>query len=393
MEKRLTSEIKQFIRDHLHENPTTLLLKKTVLSPEDLKTAVHQIFCRKKYKYKLPEWCDNEDILFPPTLSMEQCSSEYTAKRKASIIGSGNTFIDLTGGFGVDTFYISHHFKNATHIERNQELSTLVSKNFYLLNKDIQCVHSDGMSFLQKEKTIYDALLVDPARRHDIKGKVYLLEDCEPNIIEIQDQLLSKAGTVYVKLSPMLDIHSVKVKLKNITDLYVIAYRNEVKELFCKMAPNNEKELTTHAINIQHDGQYSEDFSTKEQKEAIIANKLEEYIYEPNKAILKAGIQDTLSCTFQLNKLHPFSHIYTSSKLHLSFPGRVLSLIDHAKAQAKAIKTLVPEQKANVLIRNFPGSANALASKLKLKDGGTKYIIGTTLWTNEKRLLICERVK
>lgn len=378
---------------HRGENPTTLLLKKSSLSSEELKFAVHQIFCRKKFKQKLPEWIDNENLIFPSTLSMEQCSSEYTAKKKAEIIGGGDSFIDLTGGFGVDTFYISQHFKKSIHIEKNPELSDLVAHNFQSLKTNIKAICEDGISFLQKQKTQYDALYIDPARRHDKKGKVYLLEDCEPNIINIQEQLLSKSKNVYVKLSPMLDIHSILCSLKQVSDLYVIAYRNEVKELFCRMSTNSKESTTIHAIDIHRDGSYSEDFQSSQDLEPTITSELEDYIYEPNKAILKAGIQDSLSKDFEIKKIHPFSHIYTSKKLHLSFPGRVLSLKHHTKAQAKFIKPYIPNMKANVLIRNFPGSANALASKLKLKDGGHIYVIGTTLWNGEKRALICERVK
>lgn len=393
MEKRLTSEIKQFIRAHFNENPTSLLFKKTALESEDLKTAVHQIFCRKKYKHKLPEWCDREDLLFPPTLSMEQCSSEYTAKKKANIIEKGQFFIDITGGLGVDSFYISKNFQKSIHVEKNKELAYIAYQNLKALNANIEAIHDDGVLFLDKQETIYDALLIDPARRHGSKGKVYLLEDCEPNVLDIEEKLLTKATNVYIKLSPMLDIHVILEKLKNTSDIYVIAYRNEVKELFCKITSDFKQFPTIHAINIHREGRYSEDFCATIKSTPTIASKLEKYIYEPNKAILKADIQDSLSTKYRINKIHPFSHIYTSDKLHLSFPGRVLLLKHSTKAQAKALKSIIPEQKANVLIRNFPESANTLANKLKLKDGGSLYVIGTTLWTDEKRILICERVK
>lgn len=374
----LNIEIQEFINNYLDSDTTALLFKKSPFPDVDIKELVEQIEAKKKCKYKLPTWFNCKNIYYPNKLNIEQTSSEVTAEYKSSLI-KGKTLVDMTGGFGVDTFYFSKCFQNLMHCEKNKELSLIAKANFKTLKKDnIDNFLTDGIDFLKETTKDIDWIYVDPSRRHESKGKVFLLEDCLPNIPELLDFLFQKANNLMVKTSPLLDISNGIKSLKGVKAIHCIAVNNEVKELLWLLEKDFNKEIIINTINITK--KCNQAFSFKlEQEKSTQANYSEpkSYLYEPNAAILKAGAFNSISEKFELNKLHPNSHLYTSLKLINDFPGRIFSIqsvLPYSKKNFNKFKKV----KANVTTRNFPESVTDIRKKLNIKDGGESYIFFTT---------------
>ena len=390
----LSPAIEAFIQDHFNDDLRSLRLQRDRYPDIDIDLAINQIVGRKKASTKLPGWAATPGILFPPPVSMEQCSSELTAKFKAELV-SGKTLIDLTGGFGVDSYYMSEQFEELIFVEHNNNLLDLVSQNFQVLDfRRVWFIHSEGISFLNRFPKKVDWIYLDPTRRGDSNKRVFLLEDCQPNIVEHQELLLEKADHVLFKLSPMIDIAALKRSLRNIAEIFVVAVRNEVKELLihCRAGIPEDHEITVQAINLLND-KHREVYLADHAEAASSFSEPQKYIYEPNKAILKAGLQDNLATAYQLNKLETHSHFYTSDYLNGEYPGRVFHLSQIVKAKEKEIRKHLPDQKANIISRNFPLSAPQLYQKLKITPGGEQYLLATTLHDGKKTLLLCQRIK
>lgn len=395
MELNVKEEYWKFIKDHEQDNPAQLVLKQKQFPDLPLKEIASQIASRQKAKTKLPEWY-SEKVWFPPKLSLEQCSSEATAKFKASLI-SGQSFADLTGGFGIDTYYLSHNFSKSHYVEQQQELCELAQYNFKVLNCDIEIHHSQSEEFLKSLHKSLEWIYLDPARRGDRMQKVFLWEDCSPNLVELLPLLFEKAQNIMVKAAPMQDISRAIAELENkVKAVYIIEWQGEVKELLYILSKEAEENPEIHAVQILENGTPIFSFTGDKLKEAEISVEYEvpqKYLLEPSPAIMKAGLFKQLAQDFQLSKLHPNTHLFTSDKIKKDFPGRVFKIVNQIPIQKKELKKILPEMKANLASRNFPMPIAQLKKKLGLKDGGEHYLFAVTLKGEERVLLICEKLK
>ena len=330
-----------FIKEHRNEDVRTLALQAKRHPNVNMLEAVTQIEGWQQAREKLPTWAAIDGIIYPPKISMEQCSSEQTAKYKASLI-KGERFADLTGGFGIDFSYIARGFNEAYYIERNERLCNIATANFSLL--------------------------------------------------ELEEDLLSKAGNVMIKCSPMLDITMACRQLKNVSEAHVVAVNNECKELLFIIG-NSTANCSFHCVNILKDGVQTFAFTQEDESSstAKYSNTVGAYLYEPNATIQKAGCHNTLSQRLEIGKLHPNSQLYTSDNPVPDFPGRtfeVVEVLGFSKADIKKVQAL---GKANITVRNFPDNVQQLRKRLKLADGGDSYIFATTLANDSKALIVCRK--
>lgn len=387
---------------------TTLLLQAKKYPNLNIPDLVLQIKARQKAKIKLPEWFENEEIIFPKMLSVEQCSSEITAKFKASLI-SGETLIDLTGGMGVDVAYMSKNFKNTFYFEQNIDLLSLTKYNFEQLGiNNVSFLEGNSVEKLA-ESTLFDSkqiqstwIYLDPHRRDDSGSKVFRLQDCEPNILVIRNLLFKYTNNILLKASPMLDIDLAILDLGNVSQVYVIAVENEVKEvLFHINKPMLNDSLTTttnnevilNAVNLTKQKSTILSFTKSEEKNAsIILGTPKQYLYEPNAAIMKSGGFRYIAQHFNLQKIAPHSHLYTSDELIENFQGRIFKIVAVCKLDKKEILKHLSENKANITIRNFPLTVQQIRNKLKLSDGGSEYLFATTDAQNQKIVVVCRKL-
>lgn len=421
----------QFIDEHLQEDVRQLALQKNKYKDIDFDFALRQIQGRKKTRDKLPLLASIPRFVFPPSLALEQCSSEITAKYKRIIIndilcrdtacrvsiendpdkssrntacrvstGNHRIMADLTGGFGIDTLFLSNLFETCHYVEPQRQLCDILSHNLKLLQFEHVQIHQTTMEDFIQDMEPVDFLYLDPSRRNAQGSRVVSLEDCTPNIVQYKDILLQKARKVMLKLSPMLDIKRALAQLPETKEIYVLALNGECKELLLLLDVGVQKPLQYHAVNIWLEGNSMKelcfDFTDEEEQNAIpkFDSQVGQYLYEPNAAILKAGAFKSLATHFGLNKLHPHTHLYTSDSLIKEFPGRIFRVqnIYSYKDAKTALKTI---QKANVAVRNFPQTADELKKSLKLADGGAVYVFGTTLDNGQKVIISCfkEKVK
>ena len=374
---------RQFIRENLNADVPTLALRKADVGI-DVPLALRQIEARHLLQKKVPQWSQNEDLLFPAHLSVEQCSSEATAKYKANLL-KGNTFADLTGGLGVDVYYLSKSFKETDYVERQMELCDLAKHNFRVLDTEIK-VHNETAEEYLNHCEPKDCVYLDPARR-DVHGrKTVSISDCSPDILALQDKLLQKAKTVMVKLSPMLDISKALAELKNVKEVHILAVGNECKESVFIMERGCFSQPTLFAANLQTEQPIIRfTFDEEHDRPLRLAVGIGQYLYEPNAALMKAGCYKLLSERFGVFKLHKNSHLYTSDTLVTDFPGRIF-VVERFEPYNKRLKQtfLADVEKANIAVRNFPLEVNALRKTLKIKEGGEVYLFATTLHGEEK---------
>lgn len=388
----LNTVIQEFINNNINSNTAALLLKKTSFKNVELKGVVEQIEAKKRCKTKLQTWFNTPNIYYPNKLNIEQTSSEITAGYKSKLM-SGNSIIDLTGGFGVDCFYFSKSFKEVIHCEIDEKLSKIVSYNFKQFGIDnVKALNTDGIEGLKNSKQNYDWIYVDPSRRHDSKGKVFYLKDCLPNIPKHLDLLFEHTDNVLIKASPMLDISIGITELKQTKAIHIVAVNNDVKELLFVLFKGYSGEIKINTINTKGDKNEAFEFAYSSEINAKANYSLPlTYLYEPNAAILKSGAFKTISEKLDICKLHRHSHLYTS-KVLINFPGRVFKITEELLYNKKTIKKALGNTKANITIRNFPESVSFLRKKLNIKDGGDTYVFFTTNVNDEKVVVICEKV-
>jgi 16S rRNA G966 N2-methylase RsmD len=395
MELSDKEEYWEFIKDHEQDDPAHLVLKQKQFPDLPLKELASQIASRQKAKTKLPEWYDQK-IWFPPKLSLEQCSSEATAKFKSRLV-SGNSFADLTGGFGIDTYYLSQSFNEKHYVEQQSELCEIAVSNFSVLDTNIHVHHTNSEDYLKSIQEPFDWIYLDPARRGDRNQKVFLWEDCSPNLAELVPLIFEKSKNVMVKAAPMQDLSRAISELGNkVKEVYIIEWQGEVKELLYILSSEIVAFPTIHAIQLSDDGKPNSTFSGNKLKEfeSSVEFQLPKlYLYEPSPALMKTGLFKLMAEAFNLSKLHPNSHLFTSDNLVKDFPGRVFKIMHSIPAQKKELKKYLPEMKANLSTRNFPMPIAQLKKKLGLKDGGKHYLFATTLKGEEKVLLICEKAQ
>ena len=370
------------------------------LSDEEWRWMLQQVEGRQRTHDKLPTFAQIEDWWYPVRLSCEQCSSEATARYKAAIIRQlgkkQDILIDLTGGYGVDTYFLSEQTAQAHYVERNEELCRIAQHNFQIANKPIHVHNTSAEDFLaqysmagsvssdvKKEVVVY----LDPARRDAHGGKVFRIEDCEPNVIKILPSLRAISNTILIKFSPMLDITSALQSLGNEWDVHVVALHNEVKEIIFVTGNNR-----IHAVNILHEGNDQFSFTRSEEKSALcaMADCICEYIYEPNAAIIKAGAFRLVAERFQLHKLDHNTHLYTADQLTENFPGRVWKVIAQPIKNQRDIAAL-GIQRAAILTRNYPLTPEELRKKFKVQESDSHFLIGARIAT-KPTLILAERI-
>ncbi len=386
----LNKEVQNFINLNLNSDITKLILKGSPFEQVSIQEIAAQILAKNACEKKLPTWFNSKNIYYSNKLNIEQTSSEITAKYKSDLV-SGETLIDITGGFGVDAYFFSQKVKSITHCEIAEELSKIVIHNFKRLKvKNVETHFGDGIEFIKNSKEKFDWIYADPSRRNDAKGKVFLLEDCLPNIPENLNLLFEKTDHILLKVSPILDISSAVNELQFVKEIHVVAIENEVKELLFLLKKNCTKNIDINTINFNKEEIQKFNFSLNE---AILPTFSEpkKYLYEPNAAILKAGAFQQISAQFKIDKLHQHSHLYTSNKL-TDFPGRKFEIKNCISYNKKQLQQLIPSKKANITTRNFPETVAQIRKKTGLKDGGNQYLFFTTDINNKHLVLICEKV-
>jgi 16S rRNA G966 N2-methylase RsmD len=390
----LTSAERAFVAEHLASDPAQLALQAKKWPGLDVPKLAQQIRARQKAKSKIPSWATNLELLFPANLSVEQSSSEVTASYKANLV-SGGTLVDLTGGFGVDSFHLAQRFKEVTYVEQQEELAQMAAFNFAQLGAaNIQVQATDAETFLNSLTERVDVLYLDPARRGQSQERVHLLQDCEPDVLRLLPLLLQKGNAVLLKTAPMLDIDLALQQLTNVAQVWVIAVQNECKEVLYLLKADASAAPLMTAINLKPEKPEEPlTFSKEEEENALVSfSEPQRYLYEPNTALLKAGAYKWLSARYGINKLHRNSHLYTSAELQPAFPGRIFEITAKPKTSAKELHQLLPAKKTNITVRNYPLTVAQLREKVKLKEGGDDYLFATTDVYNKPILLLCRKV-
>lgn len=433
----MNDKTREFVAMHRDEDVRELALKAKRVDGLDLPLALDQIAGWQIASKKLPQWASCEGIVYPPHISMEQCSSQFTAQYKSEITqtllvpsatvharvsdsaesdtqeaktglrmsDSGESDIlvakramaDLTGGFGVDFSYLARGFSQATYVERQRHLCELAEHNMAALGLDqARIVCGDGVEYLSQMDPV-DFIYLDPARRDEHGSRTYAIEDCTPNVLELRDLLLAKSRFTLVKLSPMLDWRKAVVDFDGaVREVHIVATGNECKELLLVLGrpaqanardsvdgAGSYRRLAPHVFCVNDDQRIDYDSAEYTQGLRIGGKPLPDakrYLYEPNASIMKAGCFDLVEERFGVTQIGPSSHLFVSEQQIADFPGRGFAIEAVGSMNKKDTKRLLNGVKqANIAVRNFPLTAPQLRKKLKLADGGTVYLFGTTM--------------
>ncbi len=388
----LQTDIQDYINKHINASVTQLALQKNPFPAVDWKQILNQIEAKAKAKHKLPTWFNATNILYPSKISVEQTSSEATAQYKSQLV-SGKSLIDLTGGFGVDDYYFAQKMEAVAHCEINPELSELVQHNFKQLEvSNIQCYAGDSAETLKNLNQKWDWIYIDPSRRHDAKGKVFMLKDCLPNVPENLDFYFEKSDAILIKTAPLLDISAGLTELKNVKNIHIIALENEVKELLWELHRDYGGAITLKTANITRGNLDRFDFVMQQASDSPAYSLPLRYLYEPNSAIMKSGGFDEVAAAFPIHKLHKHSHLYTSEEL-VDFPGRVFEIQTAFHYTKNEMKNHMSGKTFNITTRNFPETVENIRKKWKIKEGGNHYSFFTTDANTNKIVLICAKIK
>lgn len=408
-----------FIRQHAEEDVRQLALKGGQHPGVDMPLALQQIAGRQTARQKLPSWAAVDALSYPPHLSMEQCSSEQTARYKAQLAArlcadfsketrrhdpnkahlpheKESSLVDLTGGFGVDFSFMACQFKRCIYVERQQALCELAQHNFTLLGlRQSEVVCADGVDYLQRMNHA-TVIYLDPARRDRQGGKTVAISDCTPDLLSLKEQLTDKSLFVMVKLSPMLDWHQAVAQLETdgvkVCEIHVLSVRNECKELLFVLSKQRQKPLTLHCVNddqafvclANEPSVVTPPYASPEEMRPGL------FLYEPYASIMKAGCFSAVSAQLGVRKMAPNSHLFISDRDLPAFPGRKFRIQALSSMNKKELKSvLCGVRQANITIRNFPLSVAELRKRLKLKDGGASYVFATTQADGRHVLLIC----
>ena len=387
----LHPEIQKYINSQLGVDVAKLALQKNPFPDTNWISILNQITAKTKVKDKLPTYFSFENIIYPNKVSVEQTSSEKTALYKSKIV-FGDTLIDLTGGFGVDCFYYSMRIKKVIHCEIDTELSAIVSHNFKQFGiENVKCIAGDGFEILSNLNEKLDWIYIDPSRRNDQKGKVFMLKDCLPNVPELLSFYFSKADNILIKTAPILDISAGLTELTNVKCLHIIAVDNEVKELLWELNIDFIGNPEIKTINIVNQKLETFNFELNSTIELPFYELPNKYLYEPNSAIMKSGGFDEIGIQYSLSKLHSHSHLYTSDE-RIDFPGRTFEIKKVFSYSKQEMKTNLENTKANITTRNFPDSVDDIRKKWKINDGGSTYCFFTTDLNNDKIVLLCSKI-
>lgn len=386
----LHTEVQDYINHNLTSNIEQLIFKGSPFKEVSIQELANQIVAKQKSEKKLPAWFQTKNIYYPPKLSIEQTSSEITAEYKSKLI-DGDSIIDITGGFGIDCYAFSKRFKKIVHCEINEELSEIVSYNYEQMGIfNIEVVATNGLEYLENTSEKFDCIYIDPSRRNEKKGKVFLLSDCAPNVPENLDFLFEKSNTILIKNSPILDITSTINELKFVKEVHVIAVNNEVKELLFLLKKEFKGLIEVKTCNVLKNKKQKFFFQLDVDFDFEYYLPLK-YLYEPNAAILKSGGFNEIASQQKVGKLHQHSHLYTSENLIEDFPGRIFKINNVLAYNKKRIKKQITESKANITTRNFPKTVAQIRKETKFKDGGNTYLFFTTNLNNELIVIDCTK--
>ncbi|MFK5972271.1 MAG: class I SAM-dependent methyltransferase [Flavobacteriaceae bacterium] len=389
----LKTGVQEFINTNISADIVSVLLKKSIFDKISSQELAQQIEAKNSCRKKLPTWFNTPKIYYPKKLNIEQTSSEITARYKSQII-DGKSLLDLTGGFGVDSYFFSHKIEEIVHCETNENLSEIATYNFNILDAGhIKTIATNGLDFLKQYRHNFDWIYVDPSRRNDLKGKVFLLADCLPNVPEYLDLLFEKSSKVLIKTSPLLDISIGISELKFVKEIHIVSIKNEMKELLWVLQKGFKGEVLIKTIDLKKITPAIFDFQLSEEKSAIsdfAMPKQDHYLYEPNTAILKSGAFKLVGARLQLKKLHQHTHLYTSPE-RINFPGRRFKINQIISYTKKNIRQLQLE-KANITTRNFKESVASLRKKYKIKDGGNLFLFFTRNENGNFIVLNCSKL-
>ena len=419
-----TECMRAFIARHINDDACDLMLSAAKYPDIDVPFAVQQIEARQRLKDKLPEWYDNADVIMGGRVPAEQCSSEQTARFKRNII-EGRSLCDMTGGMGVDFWYMSEGMDTAVYTERDEWLCECAQHNMSVLS--VGCGgapsatrfifrHGDGR-FLPVPDV--DVIYLDPARRSISGGRVYAIEDCEPNILDWQDELLSHASTLLVKLSPMLDITDMLAKMRCVTDVYIVAVRNECKEILVKakadsdkisachgleeddmalhpaLGNGTERSVMIHCVDFMPSAVIRYDYPLMPvQQVRVTPRGVMRFLFEPDVTLMKAQAFASLCQRYDVFQLDAQTHLMTSAFPCPMFPGRqfeVDDVIPFSSSIVKRLSRLVPQ--ANIATRNFVLTADHLRKKTGIKDGGDVYLFGATVKGKGNIIIRCRKIE
>jgi hypothetical protein len=371
--------VQKFLSDYLKEDVHKVALSKSPFPGVSSQELAEQLDAKQRSEKKLPLWFNSSGIIFPPKISIEQSSSELTAEYKSRLV-KGEKLIDLTGGFGVDAYYFSRKAKAVTHFERNEKLSQIAQHNAKVLGaENISFIQGDSIEYLKTSKDHFDTIYVDPSRRIQSE-KVFLLHDTEPDVVSNLPLLLSKASRIIIKTSPLFDIRSGLKELSNVSAVHVVSVKNDCKELLwiVDKGYSGEASIICAALRKEKEAVFS--FSLSAEKSLNIDSYAAPlaYLYEPDVTLLKAGCFKTIAHHYQVEKLDPSTHLYTSDNSNTEFIGKVFTVesVSEYKSFIKTNKI----QKANVISRNFPLSPDEIKKKHKIADGGDDYLIFTRVF-------------
>ena len=387
-----------FILNHTLSDTNRLLLSaKKYPQIEDMQYVVDQILGRSQIKDKLPLFYENRDIVIPSRIAAEQCSSVQTALYKQSLL-EGDSLCDLTGGFGVDSYFFALKTKKSYYIERFENYCEVAKHNFKVLGIDhIEVINADCQSL---ELPTVDTFYIDPARRGDNNKRLFSIEDCEPNIVEMRSILLSKSKRLVIKVSPMADLVQSLKLLPETKEVHIISVKNDCKELLFVL--DNQPvldfgKIPITCINFLTNGDrqsFTFNLNDESATETMFYHNMgTKYLYEPNASVMKAGAFKQVSSQLEVLKLHPHSHLYVSEQLVENFPGRTFEIESCIDFSSKTTKNLHKDfPKANIATRNFPLQPDALRKKLKITEGGDIYLFATTFFNNEKKLILGRKI-
>lgn len=448
----------EFIREHANDDVRKLALKGVKDQDVNMPIALQQIAGRQTARRKLPSWAAVDGIIYPPHLNMEQCSSEMTARYKAQLImedghsktdeerskmdderpmkGETKTFVDLTGGFGVDFYWMSQAFSRRCYVEQNEQLCAISSENFRSLGLDCSVCCCSTATYLTRMPHA-DVVYLDPARRDEHGARTYGIGDCSPNILELLPQLIQKTDRIVMKLSPMLDwrkaVNDLEATSVFVNEVHIVSVDNDCKELLIEVRSEKSEgsHYQVHCVNLQTNGEiqhfsftpkalqndtltshspapkafHSDVLNSQSSLPASHSSLLSSgFLYEPNASIMKAGCFAELEMCFYVKKVADNSHLFLSDENLVKFPGRKFQILAISSANQKEFKKKFSEslvkvnqkltsmESANIAVRNFPLTADHLRKKLKLKDGGDCYIFATTLSDGQHKLFICRKI-
>jgi len=378
------------VQDYISKNLSTdvfkVILKKQIFPKVTNKEIAEQISAKAKSKKKLPTYFNTPNIYFPNKINIEQTSSEKTAEFKSKIV-TGNTMIDATGGFGVDSMYFSKEFKKTVYIEENKELFEIVKVNSNKLGlNNIKHLNDDGIEYVKKIDTVIDLLYIDPSRRNKENKKVHFLSDCTPLIDHDLIESLQNFKTILIKCSPIIDLKKTINDLKVVSKIYIVGINNEVKEVLFKLNKQSNNDIKIKCIDLSNrDLDFEFNINEIDNKKNNDNSEVLNYLYEPNSMILKSGAFGLICDRYDVKKLNTNSHLYTSKEL-IDFPGRVFtvnSVVNYSKRNLKDLNI----SKANITTRNFPIDVKDIRKKSKILDGGEDYLFFTTNHTNEQIII------